>query len=296
MKRIQEFNEISDYIKKTDLPASPRVSDFFIYSWSGIEGDACVNEVPYRNHYFEIILEVDPGCDLSVDDFVFPAGQSRLFFVSPYRLLSCKETKIGSPGNGFSVLFKPEFIHATLSGPGFLRDFPYFSHLNSPGVTLTSGEKDDILELLGKIQQEYDDSIYGREIIKNYLHILLLKGRKFYEQQASTTTSFSREQKIYNAFMLLVQEHFMKSDAVADYAKRLYISAKHLSQTVKNVSGKSALQIIHHTRLHHAKSLMRQTDLTIAQIASELNFENPDYFSVFFKRLTGESPTQFRSS
>ena len=110
------------------------------------------------------------------------------------------------------------------------------------------------------------------------------------------SNGISREQEIYNQFMLLVQKHYRDFDSVGDYAEQLYISPKHLSETVKNISGQSALQVIHNARIHHAKSLLRQTNMTVSQIAHELNFDNPDYFSVFFKRLAGESPLAFRNS
>lgn len=272
------------------------LADFFVYSWWGGEDYSHTMEVPYRNHYFEIILELDPGGVLNADQFEFPSGDSRLFFLSPFRPVSCTEAPSINPGNGFTILFKPEFIHASVCQSGLFQDFPYFNAQHAPGITLTVEERDEFFELFARIRQEYDErSIYRREIIRNYLQILLLKGRKLYEQQLPVATNFSLEQELYNAFMLLVQAHYLESDTVADYAARLNISPKYLSQAVRNVCGQSVLQILYNARLHHAKSLMRQTDLSIPQIAHTLNFENEDSFAAFFRRHTGESPSQFRN-
>ncbi|WP_205514042.1 helix-turn-helix domain-containing protein [Longitalea arenae] len=296
MPAFQQFVEIKDYIKTARLPVRGKFPDFFIYNWMEELHNGCAHELPYRNHYFEIVFEPNPTCEIRVDQYVFPAGNSRLFFISPYRLQSCNGQPSANAGNGFTILFKPEFIHSA-SRSGLLYDFPFFNHLKSPGILLNEHETSSIATLFNQIKQEYDDhSAHSREIVRNYLNILLLKGRKLYPLQNTTATGFNREQEIYNSFMQLVQDHFMKSDTLQLYANRLHISAKHLSMIVKKISGQSGLQVIHQARLHHAKSLLRQTNLTISQIADELNFDNQEYFSVFFRRLTGHSPSEFRNS
>lgn len=295
MPAIQQFREINDYTRTTRLPVS-RFPDFLISNWTEAHFNGCAHDLPYRNHYFEIVFELNPTCELSVDQYVFPAAHSRLFFISPHRLQSCKGQPSNETGDGFTILFKPEFIHMSSSRSTLLHDFPFFNHLNSPGIILNKQDTHTIATLFNQIKQEYDDhTVLSREILKNYLNILLLKGRNLYQPQTTVTTGFNREQEIYNAFMLLVQDHFMKSDAVQQYADKLHINAKYLTQIVKKISDQSALQVIHQARLHHAKSLLRQTNITISQIADELNFDNQEYFSVFFRRLTGKSPSQFRN-
>ncbi|WP_207512581.1 helix-turn-helix transcriptional regulator [Longitalea luteola] len=295
MPAIQQFREIKDYTKTTRLPAS-RFPDFMISNWTEALFNGCAHDLPYQNHYFEIVFELNPTCEITIGQYVFPAAISRLFFISPHRLQSCQGQPSNEPGNGFTILFKPEFIHMSSSRSAFPHDFPFFNHLNSPGIVLNKQDTDSIATLFSQIHLEYDNhTVYTREILKNYLNILLLKGRNLYQPQTTAATGFNREQEIYNAFMLLVQEYFMKSDAVQQYADKLHINAKYLTQIAKKISGQTALQVIHQARLHHAKSLLRQTNLTISQIADELHFDNQEYFSVFFRRLTGNSPSQFRN-
>ncbi len=110
-----------------------------------------------------------------------------------------------------------------------------------------------------------------------------------------TSKNSGRDREIFDEFSTLIQHHFMEWKTVRDYAKKLHITPKHLSETIKNVSGQSALSHIHQVQVNHAKALLRQTPKTISEIAYDLNFENPEYFSVFFKRLNGESPSQYRA-
>lgn len=296
---IHQFKDISDYLNVSNLQVQPKFSDFVMYDWEDINWHACVDDLPYRHHYFELVLEIDTDCNFTVDQFNFTSvhGQNTLFFISPYRLQSCQTGNGLGSHKGFTILFKPEFLHLQSSNTLFLRDFPFFNHLSSPGISLDGQYAEDMLEIFRKIKYEYDNHhVFSREVIKNYLHILLLKGKLLYRHQSPLHNGIGREQEIYNEFMLLVQNHYSEFDSVGEYANRMHISPKHLSETIKSISGQSALQVIHHARLHHAKALLRQTNMTVSQIAHNLNFNNPDYFSVFFKRHVGESPITFRNS
>lgn len=194
------------------------------------------------------------------------------------------------------MFFRPEFIGADPVNGNLLQDFPFFSHLNTPFISLEKNEVDLFTDIIGRIQHEYEDEhTYSREIIKNYLHILFLKAKQNYPDPASQPANgVSRELEIYDTFKQLVHSHFSEIKSVQEYAERMHLTPKHLSETVKKISGKSALELIHQTQVNHAKALLRQTSKTVSEIAWELSFENPEYFSVFFKRLTGESPSQFR--
>ncbi|QNL51018.1 helix-turn-helix transcriptional regulator [Olivibacter sp. SDN3] len=299
MTNILQFSEISDYLQRTNLQIESKFSDFVIYDWADVNWATCVEDLPYRSHYFEVVFEMDSDCKYSVDQFDFTSSpnKSNLFFISPYRLQSCQSGTSSVPYKGFTILFKPEFIHLNPSNERFLQDFPFFNSLNTPGIALEPQMVKEIAELFRKIKHEYDHyTIFSREIIKNYLNILLLKGKAYYRNHLPIPNGVGREQEIYNQFMSLVQQHYLDFDSVGSYAEHMHMSSKHLSETIKNISGQSALQVIHNARLHHAKSLLRQTNMTVSQIAYELHFDNPDYFSVFFKRLAGESPLAFRNS
>jgi AraC-like DNA-binding protein len=74
----------------------------------------------------------------------------------------------------------------------------------------------------------------------------------------------------------------------------LHISPKHLSETIKSETGKSALEHINEMKIEHAKILLLQTEKTINEVAYDLNFDTPNYFSAFFKSNTGLTPTAYR--
>jgi AraC family transcriptional activator of pobA len=82
---------------------------------------------------------------------------------------------------------------------------------------------------------------------------------------------------------------------VAGYARDLGITANHLNAVCRQAVDKSALTLIHERQILEAKRRLVYSALTISQIADELGFSDPAYFSRFFKRLTGTTPKDFRT-
>ena len=65
---------------------------------------------------------------------------------------------------------------------------------------------------------------------------------------------------------------------------------------VKGISGKTALQYIHHHLIHLAKSYLTQTNLSVKEIAYQLQFDAPNNFNNFFKKHTQSTPGAYRKS
>lgn len=79
------------------------------------------------------------------------------------------------------------------------------------------------------------------------------------------------------------------------YDKKLCLTPKYLSSTIKEVSGKLAGDWIDNYVIIEAKALLISTNLTVQEICYELNFSTPSSFTRFFKRITGMSPRKFRT-
>ncbi len=96
-------------------------------------------------------------------------------------------------------------------------------------------------------------------------------------------------------FMLLVEQHYQETCSLTEYAMMLHVTTGVLIETVRRSLGQPAGQIIRERLLLEAKRLLRYSDLPVAEIAARLNFEDPSYFSRFFKDKTGFSPSEFRT-
>ena len=91
-------------------------------------------------------------------------------------------------------------------------------------------------------------------------------------------------------------KNYREERIISFYADKLCISAKYLSVAIKEVRGKSALDLINEAVILDAKAQLKNSDLTILQISDTLNFTNPSFFAKYFKKHTGMTPKEYRIS
>ena len=82
--------------------------------------------------------------------------------------------------------------------------------------------------------------------------------------------------------------------SVADIASHLYISKDYLRHLFREYAGESPIKYILRVRLEKAKILLADKNLRIGEIAAQCGFENAYYFSRFFRRITRQTPSDFR--
>lgn len=144
------------------------------------------------------------------------------------------------------------------------------------------------------IEQEFSDkNIRSLTVLRAYLHILFTKLHRMYlaehpDGHPAETSSLVRQ------FKQQVSEHFLENHSVKDYAVRMGISASHLRNSVKAVTGYAPGHIIRQKIILEAKRLLAHSHATIAEIGYCLNYEDSSYFGRFFKREAGMSPAAFR--
>ena len=104
----------------------------------------------------------------------------------------------------------------------------------------------------------------------------------------------SRQEEIFTKFTELLERHHKKEREIAFYADKMCITSKHLSQVIKDYTGKTALSIIEEYVISEAKSMLLSTTMSIQQISDELNFPSQSVFGKYFKRVAGISPSEYR--
>ncbi|PXX95111.1 helix-turn-helix domain-containing protein [Halomonas sp. LBP4] len=95
-------------------------------------------------------------------------------------------------------------------------------------------------------------------------------------------------------YQTLVERHYREQPSVASLADRLGITGTYLNTLCQRLAGVSAQRLLHERLMLEAKRLLTYTRMTISEVAYQLGFSEPAYFTRFFKRHTGLSPKAFR--
>lgn len=196
---------------------------------------------------------------------------------------------------GYCMHFKTEFIQPSLTG-ALAEEFPYLDMEAEHIINVTPEETELIQQSFRDIIKEYERFSPEKDyLLRNYIHILLLRIREIYRPHAKKISdTASHATRTANQFKHLLQKHFIETRKVEQYAGMMHISAKHLSDLVKEATGKTPKQIIIDVLLLEAKVLLGSTDKTMTEIAHTLKFQDQAHFSHFVRQHTGHSPMQLR--
>ncbi len=196
----------------------------------------------------------------------------------------------------FVIHFKKDFLEELLAFAPPI-EHTIESNFEQPFVFLMADNaKNQIIRLFADIYEEYYSGKYLRtSMIKVLLVELVLKiVRATQIAPAQMEHVKSRKELLVQDFQRHVDKHFLTIRRVNEYASMLFVSAKHLSESVKEVLGVTALQIIHDRISKEAEYWLSNTTLSVKEIAYKLNFDNSSHFSRFFKRFAGINPGQFQ--
>lgn len=95
---------------------------------------------------------------------------------------------------------------------------------------------------------------------------------------------------------IFIREHSDEEISLTKVAKAVNISANHLSEKFKEVTGVNFVHYIAQTRTEKARELLQDQHLRISEIAFAVGFQSLSQFNRVFKKLTRQSPSQFRAA
>ena len=102
------------------------------------------------------------------------------------------------------------------------------------------------------------------------------------------------KRRVADSFMKMVENSDGRNRRVDDFADRLNITPKYLSTLLKETLNRRPSEIIHFYTMKAIERRLRYTDMTMQEIANELNFPNASFFGKYFKEHAGMTPMDFR--
>lgn len=138
---------------------------------------------------------------------------------------------------------------------------------------------------------------YNRQTVSSLVAAMMHHYDGIYRQHIDLLkASQSREQSIFDRFIQLVNQHCAEQHQIGYYANRMCLTERYLSTIIRQTSGTTAKEWIDRAIITRIKVELKHSDKSVAQISDETNFPNPSFFSKFFKRLTGQTPLEYKLS
>ena len=163
-----------------------------------------------------------------------------------------------------------------------------------PHTQLSLDETQVMTQYLNLLKSRYEANAQAI-IIRFILSAFKLElNRIFTAREKSDRSKISRQEDILWKFLTLLKQYHKEERTVNFYADKMCISPKHLSSVIKQMSHKTAHEIIADFVTMTAKRLLKTTTMSIQEISDELNFANQSFFGKFFKQNTGQSPSAYR--
>jgi AraC family transcriptional activator of pobA len=250
--------------------------------------------IPHFHDFFQIFLIQGPA-KLMHDFRDHAVSDVTLFFLGPGQVHTIYPRAPSMHGTVAS--FTQAFFDHQMPPPSMLFELPFFfASSHTPWFSVKKEEAARIINLFGSLQEEYDAGKAGvLEVLRSTLRILFIEVSRL-EAAGPPEQEPSRAALLARQFHLLVEHHFREWQTLAPYAKQLSVTVNHLNDMVHEVTGHSAGELIRHRRLLDAKRLLLHSDLSVSEISYQTGFQDPSYFSRFFRRYAQVTPAAFRES
>ena len=271
-----------------------QVADAADYNLSAMQPGRQLPDFPYRASFYAIGLCRAGTVELTANLDGYHVGPGCLVLLGPEVLRSWQQQSADYSNE--ALFFTEAFLADYHANPALLRQFAFFHAQATRVLPLSAAEADRVGQLLGEVRQVLaSPSQRKADIVRGYVAILLHLAADSYEQHAAVVPALPpRPVELVARFQQLVGQAYPPRRPVAAYASLLCVTAKHLSETVKAATGKTAGEWIADLALREARHLLWHTSRPTAQVADELGFSDASAFGKFFRRQTGQTPAAYR--
>ncbi len=250
---------------------------------------------PHRHDYYTVIYVIQAQGIHQIDFKAYPLEPQEVFFVSPGQVHQVRP--VGKP-RGWVISFTKEFLLHHHISEDFISEINLFNTFEErPPVRIGPEVARKLDVLLPLMEEAYQSEIsFQIAALSAYLKLFLVYCNQECVLNRGPAEPNDSGHRLLKAFKEMVATHFNEWHKTSDYAEQLYISPKYLNQVVKSLLGQTAKEVIQEKIILNAKRELLYTEKHIKEIAFELGFEDPLYFSHFFKTCTGMPPTTFRQT
>jgi AraC family transcriptional activator of pobA len=247
---------------------------------------------PHRKITFDFLFITKGETIRSKGLSEFKILPNQFFFLPAYQITEHRSMSKDIEGYyvHFSLdIFQEESLHNVINRFSFL-DF-----LSNPIIQVDETSKKRICSQLSNLLDIYSEmcSKDYQLVVFNILSILAEASRFSKEEP---TVNKSAAAYLVNQYKDTLSQKIYQLQKVSEYADVLNVTPNHLNKCVKQITHKTAQELLNEMLIMEAKSLLKYTNLQVAEVAVRLCNQNPSNFSRFFKGQTGLNPKSYQNS
>ncbi|MGL5273500.1 MAG: helix-turn-helix domain-containing protein [Phocaeicola sp.] len=301
MDGIVRFNTVDEYNKMMGVETRHPLITVIDYSKANPKGESPAG---YSFGCYAVLLKEQKCGDMKYGRNYYDHQEGTLVFLAPDQIVRVENRVPQSASNnikGWALMFHPDLIRGTSLGRA-MKEYTFFSYEVFEALHLSEEEKRIVLECFRNIESELNHGIdnHSHRLIASNIELFLNYCTRFYERQFITRKHVNSD--LLSRFESLLNNYFTSDlpskkglPSVKYCADELNISANYLGDLLKKETGKSAQEHIQLRLIEVAKEKMFEREKSVSEIAYELGFEYPQYFSRVFKKRVGVTPNEYRN-
>jgi AraC family transcriptional activator of pobA len=228
--------------------------------------------------------------------------EGSMIFMAPHQVVEVEKQNIPTNSGSWSIVFHPDLIRKSELGKK-IDKYSFFDYASHEALHLSNDERNTLSAIATTIEQEFTQQIdmHSQTLIISNLELLLNYCIRFYDRQFYTRTNLNQD--LVSKFETLLKDYYALNKqeelgipTVQYCGAALNMSPKYLSDLLKKETGSSTQDHIHKFIIEKAKYKLLNSTVSASEIAYNLGFEYPQYFSKIFKKKTALSPNAFRQS
>lgn len=297
---MQHFKTLPAYLEYLELPPSehPMISVFRSLD-DGFLPCPKESSPPITNDCYTISFKKIVQGNLTYGRTKYDFTNGTLFFIAPGQVIQWDKSVVFEQ-KGFSINFHKDFLKGTELAHQ-TKKFGFFSYSVNEALHLSPKEEKQVIAIVESIDLEYQNNQdeFSKEIIISQLSTLLKYANRFYQRQFLNRREMSND--LLEQFNKQLESYFDSGQlqengipSIEQIAEQLSVSQRYLSDTLKKETGKTSTEHLQLFLIDEAKNVLMEPHKTVSEVAYELGFEYPPYFSRLFKKREGISPTAYR--
>lgn len=267
-----------------------------------IEEQECFRDVaiqyPFRSDHFSLMLVNKGEAKLRINLTEYSLSTNELMVIPPNAIRQFIEIDPDSLFTG--IAFTAGFLSQSGMNPKHATLFNFFSTNGDPNLKLQ--EEDamllrNMIKILKELYAASRETTLDIEVLNHSFLALLYKlGSIHRKYNGDKAIRLTKKEGLVMQFTQLLTEHFREERSVLYYAEHLYVTPRHLTQTVKEITNRTAGEMIDQMVVTEAKVLLSNLSFSVGQVAEALYFSDQFFFSKFFKKHSGFTPSEYRKT